>query len=235
MTLGTRHALSTSEVLGHLVRMQARSALGDLDGAAGHADAVDVLAARHERPLAGVFTAGFRALRLAVTGAADPLVDAACTDLARRLDGSGMPGVADGLVPLARLCLRVSRSAQGAPVTSRAAQGAPVPNPVAQGAPVPAVFGPYAPWAEPLLLLDAGRRDDARRALLATPEPGPSLVLEALWCLTAHAAVRLGERETAERAAAALAPAAGHLAGAGSGMLSAGTVDAHLAEVAASG
>ena len=66
--LAGRHGLATTALLGQLVRMQARSALGDFDGAEVHAATADELARRHELPLVGVFTEGFRALRIAVLG-----------------------------------------------------------------------------------------------------------------------------------------------------------------------
>lgn len=56
---------------------------------------------------------------------------------------------------------------------------------------------------------------------------------EALWCLTAHAAARLGERGTAARAAAALRDARAEDAGAASGMLTLGPVARYLAEAEA--
>ena len=84
--------LVTFEVLGHLVRLHARSALADFAGADRHAAAADSLAQRHELPLVGVFTAWYRALRLAVAGEAPlPEVEASYRDAARRLEGAGMP------------------------------------------------------------------------------------------------------------------------------------------------
>ncbi|HEX4248585.1 MAG TPA: hypothetical protein VH008_12055 [Pseudonocardia sp.] len=63
--LGIRHGFPNTEILGHLVRLQARCALGDLAGADRHADTLDQLAARYQRPLVDVFTRWYRALRLA--------------------------------------------------------------------------------------------------------------------------------------------------------------------------
>ncbi|WP_344295865.1 amino acid adenylation domain-containing protein, partial [Streptomyces synnematoformans] len=70
--LSARHGLVTYEVLGHLVRMQARGALADFPGADAHAAAADGLAERHELPLVAVFTSWYAALRLAATAAAAP-------------------------------------------------------------------------------------------------------------------------------------------------------------------
>ncbi|MEW2442885.1 BTAD domain-containing putative transcriptional regulator [Micromonospora marina] len=209
VALAARHGLATVEILGHLIRVQARSALADFTAADTHAEAADRLAARHESPLVGVFTGGYRAMRTAATGAAHQDAEAAYRSWATALAGCGMPGVERGLLPLALLCLRVwhDRPADFPGGTD---------------------WGPYAPWARPLLLLADGRRDEAARALRRTPAPPRDLLLEALWCLTGHAAVALGDRDAMLRARAALAPAAHELAGAGSGLLTAGPVAVHL-------
>ncbi|MDA0136478.1 BTAD domain-containing putative transcriptional regulator [Solirubrobacter deserti] len=90
VALATRHELASVEVLGHLIRMQARGALGDFAGADGHAAAADRLDARHERPLVAVFTSLYRAMR---TGD--------YRDAAALLPDAGMPGVERGLLALA--------------------------------------------------------------------------------------------------------------------------------------
>ncbi|MFI7305861.1 BTAD domain-containing putative transcriptional regulator [Micromonospora aurantiaca] len=209
VALAARHGLATVEILGHLIRVQSRGALADVTAADAHAEAADRLAARHESPLVGVFTGGYRAMRTAASGVAYPEAEAAYLSWASGLAGCGMPGVERGLAPLALLCLRVWHD-------------------------LPAVFpadtdwGPYAPWARPLLLLADGSRDEAARALRRTPAPPRDLLMEALWCLTARAAVALDDRDAMLRARSALAPAAGELAGAGSGLLTVGPVAAHL-------
>ncbi|QOV33511.1 AfsR/SARP family transcriptional regulator [Streptomyces ferrugineus] len=215
IALAARHGLSTYEILGHLVRLQARGALGDFTTADHHAAAADALAARHERPLVGVFTGWYAALRLDATGRAPMAeVEAAYRDATALLDGAGMPGLAHGLPPLALLCLRLRHS-------------------------MPLRFdehtdwGPYAPWTRPLLLLDQGRRAEALDALRATPEPPRDLLQEALWCLTARAALALRDRQTMARAQAALSPAVNELAGAGSGLLTLGPVSTHLGDLGA--
>jgi hypothetical protein len=86
-----------------------------------------------------------------------------------------------------------------------------------------------------LVLLAAGRSGEAAVALRAVPEPPPDLLLEALWCLTGRAGLLLGDRTVMARARAALAPAAGELAGAGSGMLTVGPVVLHLAALDGAG
>ncbi|WHX19214.1 BTAD domain-containing putative transcriptional regulator [Streptomyces malaysiensis subsp. malaysiensis] len=211
IALSARHGLVAFEVLGHLIRLQARSALADFASADRHAAAAERLGERHERPLVRVFTEWYRALRLAATGRADE-AEAAYRDAATRLDGAGMPGLERGLLPLALLCLRVER-------------GRPAPTDPELD------WGPYAPWARPLVLLARDRRAEAAAALRTVPEPPRDLLLEALWCLTGRAAVALGDRETMARARTALAPAAAELAGAGSGLLTLGPVSRHLADL----
>ncbi|MGP3940273.1 AfsR/SARP family transcriptional regulator [Streptomyces sp. 6N106] len=211
ITLSERHGLVTFEVLGHLIRLQARSALADFASADRHAAAADRLGERHERPLVSVFTEWYRALRLAATGRAAE-AEAAYRNAATRLDDAGMPGLEHGLLPLALLCLRVE-------------QGRPAPTDADLD------WGPYAPWARPLVLLAQDHRTEAEAALRAVPEPPRDLLLEALWCLTGRAAIAVGDRETMARARTALAPAAAELAGAGSGLLTLGPVARHLADL----
>jgi hypothetical protein len=117
-----------------------------------------------------------------------------------------MPGVAHGLLPLALLCLHATDQ----------------PDPDAD-------WGPYRPWAEPLVLLRAGHRAEAAAALRALPEPPADLTYEALCCLEIAAARELGEEAVLRRARSRLLPAAGQLAGAGTGLFTAGPVDHWLA------
>ncbi|MFD5544504.1 BTAD domain-containing putative transcriptional regulator, partial [Streptomyces sp. NPDC127079] len=330
LTLATRHGLVTYEVLGHLIRVQARAALADFTTADAHAQAVDHLADRHELPLAGVFTAGYRAVRLAATGrtghaghaghpgapteragsavgplageaiggagtagpgggvvgsgggvdsagcggagvagsgggvveleggvgaagcggggsvgfrgsvefrggsggGADPLpgrgisapdssaeavaaVEAAYREVGRMLEEAGMPGVRDGLLPLALLGARLARSPHG------------IREAVEPGAD----WGPYLPWVRPALVLVADGARAARDALRELPEPPADLVQEALWCVVAAVALELGDRPTLRRCRDRLRPAAGQLAGAGSGLMTAGPVDSWLAAI----
>jgi DNA-binding SARP family transcriptional activator len=203
--LAARHGLVTFEVLGHLIRVQARAALADFATADAHAAAVDRLAGRHELPLVGVFTSWYAALRLAAEGrasAADAYRAAAV-----RLEGAGMPGVEEGLLPLALLCLGLE---PGVDVDTAAD------------------WGPYGPWVRPLALLREGHRAEARTRLRALPEPPADLTYEALCCLEATAAIELGDRAVLERTHARLRPAAGQLAGAGTGLFTAGPVDRWL-------
>ncbi|AWS44040.1 BTAD domain-containing putative transcriptional regulator [Streptosporangium sp. 'caverna'] len=215
VALSARHGLVTFEVLGHLIRLQARSALADFPAADGHAAAADLLSERHELPLVGVFAQWYRALRLAAAGRAPVAeVEAAYRDAAARLDGAGMPGLRCGALPLALLCLRLRRA---------------LPAPADEHID----WGPYEPWARPLVLLAQDRRDEAAAVLRQVPDPPRDLLFEALWCLAARAAVAVGDRETMKRAHTELLPAAAELAGAGSGLLTLGPVSEHLDDLAA--
>ncbi|MER7188313.1 hypothetical protein ABT404_54175, partial [Streptomyces hyaluromycini] len=253
VALAARHGLVTYEVLGHLIRVQARAALADFSTADEHAAAADRLADRHELPLVRVFTEGYRALRLAATGETghagggadsargrgapvsgrqaergggpDPgragaaerrgrpvpdtdsatarriggpvplvgslpargpgtrvtpagAVEAAYREVGRLLDGPGMPGVRDGLLPFALLCLRLAGQPHG------------IRDAVDPGAD----WGPYLPWIRPALALAADDEAAARDALRGLPEPPADLVQEALWCVVAAAALELGDR-----------------------------------------
>ncbi|MEU9867365.1 BTAD domain-containing putative transcriptional regulator [Actinomadura sp. NPDC048021] len=212
--VSARNDLSSYEVLGHLVRVQARAALGDFGGADRHADAADRLAERHERPLVGVFTTWYRALRLAASGEASfEAAESAYRAAAAHMEGCGMPGLEEGLLPLALLCLRVQHRL-----------------PAQTG---PADWGPYLPWARPLVLLARGRPGEAAAALRDVPDPPRDLLFEALWCLTGQAAIAVGDRPAMRRAHDELVPAAGELAGAQSGLLTLGPVSRHVDDLAA--
>lgn len=208
VSLATRHGLPTFEVLGHLVRMQALSALGRWDAAQQHADDAAALGRRHERPLVEVFTRWFGAVRVVAAGAPGDVAERAYRQAAASLDGSGMPGLTEGLLPLAVLALQVWH---GLPVQHGPTSG--------DG------WGPYEPWARPHLLLARGT--DAAAAVRHLPDPPPGLLTEVLWILAGRAAVRVGDRRAAERARTGLLPAADQVA-AGSGVLTAGPVREHL-------
>ncbi|KUL28911.1 AfsR/SARP family transcriptional regulator [Actinoplanes awajinensis] len=200
--LAARHGLVTAEVLGHLIRIQGRAALGDLAGADRHAAAAGALGARYELPLVGVFTEGYAALRLDMTGAPPADVERAYRELAPRLDGAGMPGLSAGLVPLALLGMRVRR---GLPLGERGDD-----------------FGPYRRWVLPLW---------DHRELRDLPDPPPDLLAEALWSLVATAALAAGDRAAMLRARTALAPATAEWAGSGSGLLTLGQIGGQLADL----
>ncbi|WP_280897755.1 MULTISPECIES: AfsR/SARP family transcriptional regulator [unclassified Streptomyces] len=206
--LAARHGLFTYEVLGRLIRLQARCAAADFTAADRHAAAADALAERHRLPLVTVFTTWYRALRTAVTEPAHR-GESAYREAARSLEGAGMPGLERGLLPLALLCLRLHH---GLPLTA---------DPHTD-------WGPYEPWVRPLLLLAEGRDQDAVGLLAEVPSPPGDLLYEALWCLLARAAIQVGDRALMRRALSALEPARGELAGAASGLLTAGPVADHL-------
>ncbi|MCM3299150.1 winged helix-turn-helix domain-containing protein [Streptomyces pseudogriseolus] len=216
LDLATAHDLPAFAVLGRLVRLQSASALGDLDTASAHAEAAERLAAATEAPLVPLLTAWFRA-RVAAARSTEPGGPSPATVAAHyrtadaALRTAGMPGLHRGLLPLALLGLRLLH-------------GRPAP------ADLRLDWGPYRPWTEPLLLLDQGREAQARTALTAAPAPPPDHMQEALWCLTARAAVRLGDRDTAARAATALRDARTEHAGAASGLLTLGPVATYQEE-----
>jgi DNA-binding SARP family transcriptional activator len=236
VALAARHGLSTFEILGHLVRMQALSALGDRDGAKVHADEAAALGVRYERPLVVVFTEWFGAMRVVASGAPVEVAERAYRQAAGSLDGSGMPGLADGLLPLAVLAVRVwhglpadSGSADGRAAHGEAAAARDAgTDGAARGR---SRWGPYEPWARPHLLLARGADAEAAAAVRRIPDPPPGLLAEVLWILAGRAAIAVGDRRVAERARAALTPAAGEVS-AGSGVLTAGPVRDHLEALA---
>ncbi|MEU6125303.1 AfsR/SARP family transcriptional regulator [Streptomyces sp. NPDC047123] len=219
LDLATRHGLPDFAVLGRLARLQSASALGDLDAAASHARAADRLAATTEAPLVPVLTQWFRA-RATAARSAEPGGPTAATAAAHyraaehALQAAGMPGLHHGLFPLALLGLRLLHD-RPAPTDPRLD------------------WGPYRPWARPLVLLGRQRDEEARTALAALPDPPHDHMQEAMWCLTIRAAVHLGERAVAARARAALSHARTEHAGAAGGMLTLGPVARYLAEAKA--
>jgi DNA-binding SARP family transcriptional activator len=211
LDLATEHGLVTFEVLGHLILIQARCALADLAAADRHAFAADSLAERHGLPLVGVFTDWYAALRLTMIGRTDDARTAYRT-AATRLVGTGMAGLEEGILPLALFCL-----------------GAPDTAPIGENEPD---WGPYQSWVRPLVLLAHGNVDQARAAALDIPDSPRDLLFEARSCLHAMAAIQIGDRPTLERLYTELLPAAGELAGAGSGLLSLGPTAQYLGRLA---
>ncbi|MFF0122087.1 BTAD domain-containing putative transcriptional regulator [Micromonospora arida] len=238
--LAARHHLVTFEVLGHLVLVQANCALADRPAADGHARAADRLAERYELPLVGVFTRWYAALRLALDGESDAAAQA-YRSAAEGVSADGMPGLTQGLLPLALLGLRLADTV-GADRPTTGPGGADPPTIGLVGADPPTLglgaddwadldWGPYEPWVRPLLLLAAGDRDAAAAALLALPEGPHDLLREVRLCLVGRAARALDDRATMARVHAELLPAADELA-AGSGVLTVGPVAGHLADLA---
>ncbi|MGW0842585.1 AfsR/SARP family transcriptional regulator [Streptomyces sp. NPDC002787] len=215
VALSSRHNLVTYEVLGHLIRLQSHCAFADFTGADHHAAAANTLAERHELPLVQVFTTWYEALRTALTQPL-PAAESAYEKASATLEDAGMPGLRNGLLPLARLTLYTHHDR-------------PAPDDVL----TPQTdWGPYAPWVRPLLLTSQGAHDSARQALRSLVSPPRDLLFEALWCLVAKAAIQVGDRATMRRAHAQLEPASAELAGAGSGLLTLGPVSGQLSALA---
>ncbi|MFE3854836.1 BTAD domain-containing putative transcriptional regulator [Streptomyces griseorubiginosus] len=227
-----RHGLFTYEVLGHLIRLQAHCATADFTAAERHAQAAEALAERHELPLVAVFTTWYRALRTATTEPAH-LGERAYRNAAKSLQGAGMPGLERGLLPLALLCLRLHHGLPATVDSNTDPHVAPQTDPQTDPQTAPHTdphtdWGPYEPWVRPLLLLADGQERAAVSLLASAPSPPGDLLHEALWTLLARAAVQVGDRPLMRRAQQALAPADGELAGAASGLLTAGPVSDHL-------
>ncbi|MFJ6725313.1 BTAD domain-containing putative transcriptional regulator [Streptomyces sp. NPDC091281] len=209
--LAVDHQLPAHEVLGRVVRLQALAGLGDLTQADTEAEEIDRLADRDERPLARVFTAWYRALRLCETDG----WPAARRRYARVLTETadcGMPGLTGGAAALVALV----------PVL----RGDALPDPGAFAGLDP---GPYRPWLDPLLLAASGDSERARHALGSVPRPPHDLLQEALWCVLARTAAAVGHLPVLRRAREELADAGTEYAGAGSGLISFGPVRRHLA------
>ncbi|MGW9460511.1 BTAD domain-containing putative transcriptional regulator [Streptomyces globisporus] len=209
--LAVDHQLPGHEVLGRIIRLQALAGLGDFTNADTEAEEIDRLADRNERPLAGVFTAWYRALRLCETDGW-PAARHRYAQVLTETAGCGMPGLTQGAAALVALV------------------------PVMRGdtLPRPGDFdgldaGPYQPWLDPLLLAASGDSEQARQALSTVPRPPHDLVQEALWCVIARAAASVGHLPVLRRARDELARAAAEYAGAGSGLVSFGPVTHHLA------
>ncbi|WP_181696712.1 AfsR/SARP family transcriptional regulator [Nocardia sp. GTS18] len=213
VVLGEEHGLVRFAVLGRLINLQSACATNDLTLADTQAQAADELSARHDLPLVGVFTTWYRALRTAVTEPFDQARDAYLR-AAELLPGSGMPGLADGLLPLALLGLHLQhhRSFRPEPGTE---------------------WGPAEPWIRPLLLAEAGDLAAARLALRGLPDPPRDPHAEALWCVLGRTALLVGDQDTIARAHTALLPAAAESAGAAGGLFTAGPVADYLAELEA--
>jgi hypothetical protein len=210
--LAGQQGLDTYQLLGHLIRMQARSGLGDFDSADAHALAADTLAEQYGSPLVSVFTTWYRALRTTVIDSDPSTATAAYQAAAATLDGAGMPGLQQGLVPLTRLA-----------TTIRDNRPAPTDEDID--------WGPYEPWARPLVLIARGQRTQATTYLHTVPDPPHGHLQEALWCLHARAAVVLHDHHAIQRSLTALTPAADELAGAASGLITLGPVANHLHEL----
>lgn len=198
-------------------------ALADLAAADHHATAAIRLAERYELPLVGVFTDWYAALRLAITGRTDE-ARTGHRVAANRLSGTGMPGVEDGILPLALLCLDLSAPDDPSPNVQNIR--------AIEAVPTDADWGPYESWVRPLILLTQGHRDRAIAAARIIPDSPHDLLFEARTCLHAMVAIQIGDRPMMEHLYTQLIPAAGELAGAGSGLLTLGPTAYHLGNLA---
>ncbi|MDX3659931.1 AAA family ATPase [Streptomyces sp. ID05-26A] len=185
----------TYEVLGHLILVQACSALADFGTADAHAAAADDLARSHDLPLVGVFTDWYAALKLAATGEKTE-AERAYRAAAERVRGTGMWGMERGLLPLALLSLH-------GPSTVDLADD----------------WGPYRDWVRPLVL----PHDEAVEAARALPNGPADLLIEVRACLLSMAATRLRDDELRHRAHELLLPAEAELV-AGTGLFTFGPV-----------
>ena len=191
--------LVTHEVLGHLILVQACSALADFATADRHAAAADDLARRHDLPLVSVFTQWYAALKLAAAGRTAE-ADSAYRAAAKRIHGTGMWGMERGLLPLALLSLH-------GPSTVDLNDD----------------WGPHLDWVRPLVL----PHDEALEAARALPDGPADLLTEVRACLLAMTAERLQDDELRERAHALLLPAEHELV-AGTGLFTFGPVSDYL-------
>ncbi|MFE2040302.1 BTAD domain-containing putative transcriptional regulator [Streptomyces sp. NPDC059477] len=211
--VSTRHDLPMFEILGHLIKIQVQAARGDTEKAQPHVVAAERLATVHESPLVHVLTAAFRAMRLAERSNDPAEAARAYRGVATDLAGAGMPGVEAGLLPLALLSLRLRH-------------GRPAPTDPALD------WGPYRPWARPLLDLAHGDLAAARHAASTLPPPAADHLYDSLWAITARTAVQLRNKSLAAQAHDALSPLRGEIAGGTTAMLTFGPVDDILATLA---
>ncbi|MFD1936556.1 BTAD domain-containing putative transcriptional regulator [Nonomuraea mangrovi] len=203
LALAVQNDLPGFEVTGHLILLQAHSALADFEAADRHAAAADAFAEWHDIPLVGVFTQWYAALRLAVEGRTAE-AEAAYRSAASRLNSTGMRGMARGLLPLALLSLdrdTVDWSAD---------------------------FGTCREWAHALRLLVSGRSEEAAVALRTLPASPRDLLYEARLALEARVAIGVRDHTAMKRLRRELLPAANELAGGGTGLLSLGPVRHYL-------
>ncbi|TDD63116.1 SARP family transcriptional regulator [Kribbella antibiotica] len=198
IALAERHALPSYEILGRLIRLQSACAIADHAAADEHAAAADALAARHDSPLVGVFTAWYAALRTDTP--------AAYQRAATERPATAMPGLDHGLLPLALATHALRHQAVVQAVD----------------------YGPHTPWIQPLLLVAQGKYSYAARLLSHAATPPPGLFLEVHWALLAQAAKAVDHQPMLAKAQAALRPAAAEHAGAQSGLLTLGPVANYL-------
>ncbi|WP_199730596.1 hypothetical protein [Amycolatopsis panacis] len=218
-----RHRLVTFEVLGHLMLVQAHSALADFAAADTHAAAADSLGAEYGLPLVGVFTEWYRALRLTVTG---PLT-AAETRVSAKLVGGPAVGDAEVCVRPPRGVRRTGFGSVKGPFTDSESVKGPFTDLYTDFAGTLAAEAAYRTAAARLSGSEMPGLDREMAALARhclyrshglvstmerTPPERPDLFLGLSACLSTP-----DSPAEAERRYALLIPAAGEFAGAGSG------------------
>ncbi|TDC25812.1 AfsR/SARP family transcriptional regulator [Streptomyces sp. 8K308] len=204
--LSARHDLPMFEILGHLIKIQVHAARGDSQAAQRHVVAAERLATLHETPLVHVLTTAFRTMCLAERSNDPAEVAYAYRTVATDLAGAGMPGVEAGIFALALLSLRM-RHRRPAPT-----------NPDLD-------WGPYRPWAQPLLDLAHGNLAAARHAAATLPTPPADHLYDTLWTVNAHTAILLHDASLATQAHHALTPLRGEIAGGTTAMITFGPVN----------
>lgn len=208
--LSTRHDLPMFEILGHLIKIQVCGARGDTETAQRHVVAAEQLATIHEAPLVHILTAAFRTMQLAERSTDPAEVAHAYRTVATDLAGAGMPGVEAGIFPLALLSLRMRHQ--------RPAPSDPDLD-----------WGPYRPWAQPLLHLAGGNLEAARHAAATLPTPPADHLYDSLWAVNAHTAILLHNEALATRARGALSALRGEIAGGTTAVITFGAVNDILA------
>jgi hypothetical protein len=151
-------------------------------------------------------------MRLAERSTEPAEVARAYRAIAADLAGAGMPGVETGMLALGLLSLRI-RHRRPAPT-----------DPDLD-------WGPYRPWAQPLLELAGGNVAAARRAAATLPMPPADHLYDSLWAINARTALLLDDESLATQARDALSPLRGEIAGGVTAMITFGPVDEILARL----
>ena len=92
-------------------------------------------------------------------------------------------------------------------------------------------WGPYRPWAQPLLHLASDNVPAARHAAAALPAPRADHLYDTLWAITAHTAIMLKDNALAVQARDALTPFRDQSAGGTTAMITFGPVNDLLTRI----
>ncbi len=136
------------------------------------------------------------------------------------------PGLEHGLLPLALLCLRLRTHPRRARARLDRAHRAVTRASASTGGRTSPGLAPWCCWPR------AGARRPPARCATSPTRPA-TCCSRPCGASPRGRPIAVGDRETMERAHAALAPAAAELAGAGSGLLTLGPVSRHLDDLAA--